>query len=97
MKLKTYVGIIKSKIERIGTRSEGLEYYIKLENPNEFGQTELLIRKKVHLWENDPVLQKYLGKKVLLIGEPVFVKHAKFEGTSKSESIIYKEIKDIEG
>ena len=95
MELKIYSGMIISKRDRIGTRSEGPEYYIKLEEPNELGQTELSIRKEVHLWEEDPVLQRHVGNKVRLKGEPVFTKHVKFEGTIKSEGIIYKEIKSI--
>ena len=96
MELKIYKGMLISKRDRIGTRSEGPEYYIKLEEPNEFGQIELSIRKKAHLWEEDPVLQRHVGNKVQLKGEPVFTKHVKFEGTIKSEGIIYKEIKRIE-
>ena len=95
MELKDYLGIIISKSSRIGTRSEGPEYYIKLEEPNDFGQTELNIRKEALLWEEDPVLQKYAGKKVQLKGEPVYTKHVKFEGTIKSEGIIYKELRVI--
>jgi hypothetical protein len=92
MELKIYKGTIISKRSGIGTKSEGPEYYLKLEEPNEFGQTELFIRKEVHLWQQDPVLQKYLGTKVQLKGEPIFTKHVKYGGTIKSEGIIYKEI-----
>ena len=93
MQLKNYYGTIFSKKERIGSKSEGPEYYIKFDEPNEFGQFELFIRKEVHLWQEDPVLQKYVEKKVQLVGEPIITKHVKFEGTEKSEGIIYKEIK----
>lgn len=96
MGIKNYFGILISKTERIGTRSEGPEYYIKLEEPNHFGQTELAIRKEVHLWQEDPVLHPLIGQKVLLEGEPLYTKHVKFEGTFKSEGIIYKEIKPID-
>jgi len=64
--------------------SEGPEYFILLDQPNDFGQNELLIRKEGHLWEENPVLQKYLGNKVLWRGEPIFTKHVKFGGTIKS-------------
>ena len=40
MELKLYVGKILSKIERVGTKSEGPEYSII------FGQIELFIRKE---------------------------------------------------
>ena len=92
MELKVYYGTLASKRSNIGTKSEGPEYYIKLEEPNDFGQTELFIRKEAHLWQEDPVLHKYIGRKVELKGEPIYTKHVKFEGTIKSEGIIYKEI-----
>ena len=95
MELKTYIGTIVSKKEGIGTRSEGPEYYIELVEPNDLGQTELAIRKEVPLWQEDPILQPFVGQKVQLIGEPIYAKHVKFEATIKSEIIIYKEIKPI--
>jgi len=95
MELKLFYGIVFSKMSRIGTRSEDPEYFIKLEIPNEFCQAELPIRKEVHLWQDDPVLQKCIGKKVELKGEPIYTQYIKFEGTIKSEGIIYKEIKPI--
>ena len=92
MELKTYIGTIISKKSNVGTLSEGPDYYLKLEEPNEFGQIELFIRKEAQLWQEDPQLQPYVGKKVKLKGEPIYTKHVKFEVTSKSEGIIYKEI-----
>jgi hypothetical protein len=96
MKLKVYYGILISRRSNIGTKSEGPEYYINLEETNEFGQTELFVRKKAHLWQADSVLHKYIGKKVKLKGEPIYSKHVKFEGKIKSEGIIYKEIEIID-
>ena len=95
MELKIYIGRILSKNERVGTMSEGPEYSIILDEPNEFDQTELFIRKEVHLWQEDPILKKCVGKRVELTGEPIYTKYVKFEGTVKSEGIIYKEIKII--
>ncbi|MFX1600992.1 MAG: hypothetical protein ACFFB6_10385 [Promethearchaeota archaeon] len=89
MELKNYYGVIISRRSRIGTRSKGPEYHIKLEESNEFGQTELSIRKEAHLWEEDPVLQRHVGNKAQIKGEPVFTKHVKFKGKIKSEDIIY--------
>jgi len=97
MELKLYIGEILSKKSRIGTRSEGPEYFLKLEKPNEFGESELSIRKVVHLWQEDPVLQKCVEKRVELKGESIYTSHVKFEGTIKSEGIRYKEIKVIDG
>ena len=62
MELKTYIGTIISKKSNVGTLSEGPDYYLRLEVPNEFGQIELFIRKKAKLWQKDPQLQKYLEK-----------------------------------
>ncbi|MFX1502624.1 MAG: hypothetical protein ACFFDH_16810 [Promethearchaeota archaeon] len=95
MELKIYVGKILSKNERVGTKSKGPEYSIILDEPNEFGQIELFIRKEVHLWQEVPVLQKCVGKRVELEEEPIYTKYVKFEGAVKSEGIIYKKIKTI--
>ena len=92
MELKTYIGTIISKKSNLGTRSEGPEYYLKLEGHNEFGQIELFIRKDAQLWQEDPQLQKHVGHKVMLKGEPIYTKNVKFDGTSKLEGIIYNEI-----
>jgi len=32
------------------------------------------VRKKTHLWENDPVLHKFLDKKVEILGEIIETK-----------------------
>ncbi len=92
--MKEFNGILKMKIERVGTLSEGPEYYLKLYKPNEFGQKELPIRKTGLLWQNDPILHNFIDKNVQIIGESVIVKHVKFDGTIKTESIIYKEMKE---
>ena len=94
--LKEFNGILKMKKERVGTRSEGPEYYLKLFKPNEFGQKELQIRKTGLLWEKDPILHNFIDKNVHIIGESVISKHVKFDGTIKSEGIVYKEIKKKE-
>ena len=78
MDLKTYIGTIISKTDGIGTISEGPQYYINLVEPNDFGQTELAIRKEVPLWQEDPMLQPHVGQKVQLTGEPIYTKHVKF-------------------
>ena len=96
MQMKEYKGKLISKQAHVGTLSEGADYFLELSEPNEFGQTELFIRKKGHLWEQDPNLHPFIGKEVLIIGEPMVVKHVKFDKTSKSEGIDYKEIKKRE-
>ena len=92
MELKKYTAKIISKMNNVGTLSEGPDYYLRLDEPNEFDQLELFMRKEAHLWQEDPVLQEYVGKRVLLKGEPIYTKHVKLNETFKSEGIIYKEI-----
>ena len=40
-----------------------------LEEPNEFGLLELFIRKEVLLWQEDPVLQEHVGRKMRLLNQ----------------------------
>ena len=35
---------------------------------------KILVRKQVHLWQNDPVLHKFIDKKVLILGEIIETK-----------------------
>ncbi len=95
MELKEYKGKLIAHQSNVGTLSEGPDYYLELFEPNEFGQTELFIRKEGHLWEQDPKLHPFIGKKVVIIGEPIITKQVKFEGTIKEEGIEYKVIKEV--
>jgi len=90
--MKEYKGKIISRMERAGTRSEGPEYFLKLDKPNKFGQLELPIRKKATLWQEDPNLHQFIEKQVVIKGESVITKHVKLDETHKSERIIYHEI-----
>jgi hypothetical protein len=58
-------GILFSIIQGKGTRSEGPTYFIKPLDDYKNRWSEILIRKKVHLWEKDPILHDFLDKKVL--------------------------------
>jgi len=93
--IKEFKGKVFSKIERIGSRSEGPEYFLKLLKPNELNQIDLPIRKNAGLWQEDPNLHQFLGKMVIITGESIRIKHVSSDGTLKSESIAYKEIKEI--
>ena len=95
MELKEYKGILRTVQAGVGSLSEGPDYFLELTEPNDFGQTELFIRKEGHLWESDPNLHPFIGKNVIIMGEPIITKHVKIEGTEKSELIDYKEIKEI--
>jgi hypothetical protein len=68
-------GILFAKIKGKGTRSEGPQYFIKPLDDHKNKWSEVLVRKKTHLWEEDPNLQKFLGKEVLIIGEIIETKH----------------------
>lgn len=61
--IETYTGHLFSRTERIGTRSEGPEYYLRLENGR-----EIHVIKKAELWEKDPELQKMIDRKVWISG-----------------------------
>jgi len=67
----TLFTIVKGK----GTRSEGPEYFIKSLDDYKDRWSEILVRKKTHLWEKDPELHKFLNKKVLIIGDIIETKH----------------------
>jgi len=67
----TLFAIVKGK----GTRSEGPEYFIKPLDDYKNRWSEILVRKKTHLWEKDPELHKFLDKEVLIIGEIIETKH----------------------
>ncbi|MFX1321436.1 MAG: hypothetical protein ACFFAQ_07305 [Promethearchaeota archaeon] len=68
-------GILFAIIKGKGTRSEGPEYFIKPLDDYKSKWSEILVRKKTHLWQKDPELHKFLDKKVLIIGEIIETKH----------------------
>jgi len=68
-------GILFAIIKGKGTRSEGPEYFIKPLDDYKNRWSEILVRKKTHLWQKDPELHKFLDKKVLIIGEIIETKH----------------------
>ena len=67
-------GIISAKIVGVGTKSEGPKNYIKPLDDYANRWSEILVRKKTHLWVNNPVLHKVIDKKVLIIGEIIETK-----------------------
>jgi hypothetical protein len=78
--MKTFHGYLFSKLYRIGSKSEGPEYF--LQQWDDAGKTtDTPIQKKGGLWEKDPVLHKYLAQKVTI------------SGTLKEKIIQYEEIK----
>ena len=80
----TLFAIIKGK----GTRSEGPEYFIKPLDDYKDRWSEILVRKKTHMWEKDPELHKFLNKKVLIFGEII--------ETKSTITVDYSKVKQIE-
>ncbi len=67
-------GILLAEIVGKGTRSEGPKYYIKPIDDYANRWENILVRKKTQLWEIDPVLNKFIDKKVLVLGEIIETK-----------------------
>jgi len=67
-------GILYTKTAGVGTLSEGPKYFIKPLDNYANRWSEILVRKKTHLWENDLVLHKFIDKKVLILGEIIETK-----------------------
>jgi len=67
-------GILSAEIVAKGTKSEGPIYYIQPLDDYANRWSKILVRKQVHLWQNDPVLHKFIDKKVLIIGEIIETK-----------------------
>jgi hypothetical protein len=67
-------GILYAKTAGVGTLSEGPTYFIKPLDDYANRWSKIIVRKKTHLWENDPVLHKFINKKVLIHGEIIETK-----------------------
>ena len=67
-------GNIIAEIVGKGTLSEGPKYYLQPLDDYANRWSKILVRKKTHLWQNDPVLHKYIDKKVLIRGEIIETK-----------------------
>ena len=78
-KIESYIGYLFSRTERIGTRSEGPEYYLRIDDK------EIHVIKNANLWEEDPLLQKMIDRKVWISGNLV------------DGELFYEEIKPIYG
>jgi|GEM_PF-5853860 len=75
-----YTGYLTSRMERVGTRSEGPEYYLET-----IDGRMIHVVKNANLWEEDPALQKYVGKKVWI------------GGSLANKELYYTEIKAMYG
>ena len=81
-------GILFAKVKGKGTRSEGPEYFIKPIDDYKNRWSEILVRKKTHMWEKDPELHKFLNKKVLIIGEIIETKSTITVDYSKVKQVV---------
>jgi len=57
-------GYLFSKLQAIGSRSEGPIYYLQ-----QFDYKEFVVLKKVQPWQGDPKLSQFLNKKVTIQGQ----------------------------
>ena len=67
-------GILYAKTAGVGTLSEGPKYFIKPLDDYANRWSEILVRKKTHLWEKDRILHNFIDKKVLIFGEIIETK-----------------------
>ena len=67
-------GILYAKTAGVGTLSEGPKYFIKPLDDYANRWSKILVRKKTELWEKDPILHKFIDKKVLIQGEIIETK-----------------------
>lgn len=62
----SFDGFLYTKLQAIGTRSEGPAYYLQT-----FDNKDIAIRKNASMWQADPVLQPHVGTKVTIEGDLV--------------------------
>ncbi|MBY9013110.1 MAG: hypothetical protein KGD70_12115 [Candidatus Lokiarchaeota archaeon] len=67
-------GILSAEIVAKGTKSEGPKYYLQPLDGYATRWSKILVRKQVNLWQNDPVLHKFIDKRVLILGEIIETK-----------------------
>ena len=67
-------GMLSAEIVGKGTKSEGPRYYLQPVDDYANRWSKILVRKQVHLWQKDPVLHKFIDKKVLIMGEIIETK-----------------------
>jgi len=77
--MEKYGGFLFAKLDRIGTKMEGPEYFLQ-QWDKQRKTTDTHIQKQVEAWKIDPRLHNCLARKVII------------SGTIKDKSIQYKEI-----
>lgn len=68
--MKELSGFLFSKLARIGSKSEGPDYFLQQfdRSASPIVEKVIPIHKEVNLWKPDPALQKYLGTEVAIHG-----------------------------
>lgn len=74
MKKDDVTGILIAKVIGEGSMSEGPEYWIQPLDDYKSRWDEILIRKQTMMWQEDPNLHGFLGKKVIIHGEVIETK-----------------------
>ena len=66
-------GFLFLKLGRIGTRSEGPDYFLQQfdRSVHPIVEKVIPIHKEANLWEDDPLLRKYLATEVTIEGSIV--------------------------
>ncbi len=67
-------GKLIAKIKGKGTKSEGPQYWIQPIDDYKNRWNEVLVRKTVHMWQNDPLLHDLIDKMVVIFGEIIETK-----------------------
>jgi len=62
-------GKLIAKVFGKGTKSEGPKYFIHPIDDYKERWAEVLVRKTVHLWQDDPLLHGLIDKMVVIRGE----------------------------
>lgn len=62
--MERFDGYMFSKLDNIGSKSEGPKYFLQ-----HFDYSESVVEKQVNLWQEDPNLHKYLNTKVTIEGK----------------------------
>jgi len=88
MKKDDVTGILISKVVGRDSRSEGPEYWIQPTDSYKERWEEILVRKQTKMWQPDPALHDFVGKKVVIHGEVI--------ETKTTITIDYRTIKEVE-
>jgi len=75
MKKHEITGILVVKSMGKGSRSEGPEYWIQPLDDYKERWEEILVRKQTKMWQEDPNLHGFVGKKVIIRGEVIETKN----------------------